>query len=162
MINFKKKIGNKVQKVSNFKTATAYAEAWLGAAKDMNAEDAVFEEVKALRCGIGDVVSLWNSMAAPIENIEDKLSIISELIKKVHLSDISGQTLKLAAENNRLTLIPLITEEFIRLYYQDKGITEVYTESAIELDDAQKEKLRKILEKKLKRSVVINLSHIHI
>ncbi len=145
-----------VQKVSNFKTAAAYAEAWLGAAKDMNAEEAVFEEAKALKSGIGGVETLWDAMASPIESTDNKLKIIAELKKKAHLSDITTQTLKLAAENNRLKLMSLIAEEFIRLYYQDKGITEVFAESAVELEGGQKAKLQKIMEKKLKAPVVIN------
>lgn len=145
-----------MQKVSNFKTAAAYAEAWLSAAKDINAEDVVFEEAKALKNGINGVALLWHSMTSPIESQNDKLKIISELAKKVHLSDISTQILKLAAENNRLKLMPLIAEEFIRLYYQDKGITEVFAESAIELSGEQKAKLEKIMVKKLNAPVVIN------
>ncbi len=145
-----------VQKVSNFKTAAAYAEAWLGAAKDMNAEEAVFEEVKALKSGISEIAAVWNSMASPIESTTDKLKVIAGLQKKAHLSDITAQTLKLVAENNRLKLMPLITEEFVRLYYQDKGITEVFAESAVELADEQKAKLEKIMTQKLKTPVVIN------
>ncbi len=145
-----------VQKVSNFKTAAAYAEAWLGAAKDMNAENAAFEEAKALRDGIDSISPLWNAMSAPIESTDDKLKIISELAQKAHLSAVSEQILKLAAENNRLKLMPLIAAEFIRLYYQDKGISEVFAESAVELEDGQKAKLQKILEKKLKTPVVIS------
>lgn len=145
-----------VQKISNFKTAAAYAEAWLNAAKDMNVEDTVFEEARALKSGIGNIAVLWSSMAAPIESTQDKLEIISELAKKVHLSAVSEQTLKLAAENNRLKLMPLIADELIRLYYRDKGIREVFAESAVELTEEQKAKLEKIMVKKLKAPVVIN------
>ncbi|MCM1324286.1 MAG: ATP synthase F1 subunit delta [Acetobacter sp.] len=145
-----------MQKVSNFKTAAAYAEAWFDAAKDMKTEDTVFEEVRALREGIGDVIALWNSMAAPIEAENDQIDVITALAKKIKLSQVSEETLKLVAKNNRLRIIPLILNEFIRLYYQHKGIVEVFAESAIALNEEQNNKLKKILENKLNAPVVID------
>ena len=44
----------------------------------------------------------------------------------------------------------LILDEFIKLYYQDKGIVEVRVETAVELTAAQDKKLRSVLETKLK------------
>lgn len=150
------KIGIKVQKVSNYKTATAYAGAWLSAAKDMNAADKVFEEVKALKEGISDILPLWDSMASPIENQDDILDVLQALAKSVKLSSVSEETLKIVAKNNRLKIFPLILDEFIKLYYKDKGVVEVFVESAIALTEAQDSKLRSVLEKKLNSDIVIS------
>lgn len=145
-----------MQKVSNFKTATAYAEAWFEASKDAKLEDTVFEEVKALKNGIGDIASLWATLSSPIELTDSKLKIIDALAKKTKISQISEKALKLMAENNRLNIFNLVADEFIRLYYQYKGIVEVFAESAIKLTDIQDKKLKQILEKKLNSPVVIN------
>ncbi len=145
-----------MQKVSNYKTAVAYAKAWFEAAKDHKAEDAVFEEARALREGIGDVLTLWNSMASPIESEHEKIEIISQLASKTKLSAITEEMLKITVYNNRLKLIPLILDEFIHLYYQDKGIIEVFAESAVPLSETQSKKLQKVLEKKLQSPIFIN------
>lgn len=152
----KYKIGIKVQKVSNYKTAAAYAGAWLGAAKDMNAEDKIFEEVKSLKEGICDILPLWESMASPIESEEDKLDVLHTLAKRIKLSSVSEETLKIVVQNNRLKLVPLILDEFIKLYYKDKGVVEVLVESAVALTEEQDRKLRLVLEKKLNSDVVIS------
>lgn len=152
----KDKIGIKVQKISNYKTAAAYAGAWLGAAKDMNAEDDVFEEVKALKEGISNILPLWVGMASPIESEQDKLDVLQALAKGIKLSSVSEETLKIVAKNNRLKLVPLILDEFIELYYKDKGMVEVFVESAISLTDEQDSKLRSILMKKLNSDIVIS------
>lgn len=146
------------QKVSNYKTANAYATAWLDAAKDMGIENAVFEEVKALKEGINNVLFLWYRMASPIESEQDKLDVLQTLAKEVKLSSISMETLKIVVENNRLKLIPLILDEFIKLYYIDKGVIEVFVESAVLLTDEQDNKLRSVLEKKLNSDIVISYS----
>lgn len=145
-----------MQKVSNYKTAAAYAEAWLGAAKDMNAEDIVFAEVTALKKGIGEIADLWRVMSAPVESEKAQADVLKALVKKVKLSKTSQQTLQLIAENKRLNLVMLILDEFIRLYYLDKGIMQVYVESAVELSDEQSGKLEKVLQKKLNAPVVVD------
>lgn len=145
-----------VQKVSNYKTAAAYAQAWFGAAKDAKKQDIVFAEAKALKDGIENVLVLWDSMSSPIESDEDKLDVLRTLAQKSGLSEITSETLKIVTENNRLKLFPLILDEFIRLYYKDKGIIEVYVDSAIKLSDEQNNKLQAVLEKKLNSAVVIN------
>ncbi len=145
-----------VQKVSNFKTAAAYAEAWLNAAKDGNAEDAVFEEVTALKTGIGDVSGLWRVMSAPVESEKAQTDVLSALTKKAKLTKISEQALKLIAEHKRLNLISLILDEFVRLYYLDKGIMKVYVESAVKLSNEQSSKLEKVLQKKLNAPIVVD------
>lgn len=145
-----------MQKVSNFKTAAAYAEAWLGAAKDMNAEDAVFEEVTALKLGIGEISGLWHTMSAPVESEKAQVDVLGALAKKAKLSKISEQALKLIAENKRLNLITQILDEFVRMYYLDKGIMKVYVESAVQLSAEQSNKLEKVLQKKLNAPIAVD------
>lgn len=144
-----------MQKVSDYKTAAAYAQAWFGAAKDKHCEDKVLHEVQALKEGIDNIPSLWADLSQPTDDAGIKAEIITSFAKECGLSDISTETLKLAAENGRLKLIKLILDEYKRLYYQDKGIIEVKVESAVKLSSAQDEKLRKTLEKKLAAPVEI-------
>lgn len=145
-----------MQKVSDYKTATAYAEAWLGAAKDKKAEDIVLNEVQALESGIGDIASLWTKLSAPLDDDHLKMDIITSFAKEIKLSDISTEVLKLIAQNNRLNLMQMILAEFKHLYYQNKGIIEVVVESAIKLSNAQDKKLKKVLKEKLNAPIIID------
>lgn len=145
-----------MQKVSDYKTATAYAEAWLDAAKDRNAEDIVLKEVQALDNGIGDIAALWAKLSTPLDDDNLKVEVIASFAKEANLSDISTEALKLIATNGRLNLIQMILTEFKHLYYQNKGIVEVMVESAVQLSEAQDKKLRKMLEEKLKAPIIID------
>ncbi len=144
-----------MQKVSDHKTATAYAEAWLGAAKDKKVGDIVLKEVQALDAGIGEIASMWGKMSAPVDDNNLKADVIAAFAKEISLSDISTETLKLIAANGRLGLIQMILKEFQHLYYQDKGIVEVVVESAIKLSAAQDKKLKDVLEEKLHSPIKI-------
>lgn len=145
-----------VQKVSNYKTAAAYAEAWFEVSADKRAEDIVFEEVNVLLKGIENIDVLWNNMSSPIVDETTKLSILEDMVKKAKLSKITSDTLNLIASNGRLELLPLILKEFIKLYHLNKGIIDIEVESAISLTPQQESKLQTVLEKKLKKDVAIN------
>jgi F-type H+-transporting ATPase subunit delta len=145
-----------VKKISKYKTATAYAQAWLDASKDKKLEDLVFNEVLSLRSAVKENINLWTILSVPADDNSEKLKIVSDLSNKVKLSDISSESLKLVTENNRLDLIELILDEFVHLYYKNKGIVEVDVETAIKLSTKQDKNLIKILEKKLNSPVVIN------
>ena len=136
-----------MQKISKFKTASVYARAWLDAAKDKKIEDKAFEEAKLLKAAYNQDSALWNLLAAPGDDRKIQRKIIENLAKKTNLSSITAETLALIAENGKLKATGLILDEFIKLYYQDKGI--------VELTAAQDKKLRSVLETKLKAPILL-------
>ena len=144
-----------MQKISKFKTASVYARAWLDAAKDKKIEDKAFEEAKLLKAAYNQDSALWNLLAAPGDDRKIQGKIIENLAKKTNLSSITAETLALIAENGKLKATGLILDEFIKLYYQDKGIVEVRVETAVELTAAQDKKLRSVLETKLKAPILL-------
>ena len=144
-----------MQKISKFKTASVYARAWLDAAKDKKIEDKAFEEAKLLKAAYNQDSALWNLLAAPGDDRKIQRKIIENLAKKTNLSSITAETLALIAENGKLKATGLILDEFIKLYYQDKGIVEVRVETAVELTAAQDKKLRSVLETKLKAPILL-------
>ena len=145
-----------VQKVSKYKTASAYAIAWLEASIDKGVADKVFDEVLVLRDAVKENMGLWTILSAPVDDNNEKLKIITDLAKKSKLSDISCESLKLITENNRLNILKIILDEFVHSYYQNKGIVEINVETAVDLSAKQDKKLKDALEKKLNSPVVIN------
>jgi F-type H+-transporting ATPase subunit delta len=147
-----------VQKVSKFKTATAYAKAWLDAAVNAGSEDTVFAETQALAQVLAENLSLWQQISAPINTLSSVTDTLTALAQKLKLSQISANALRVIAENARLALLMLILEEFKTQYYEHKGIIEVQTESAIALTEAQQTRLRQVLETKLGSPIVLACS----
>ena len=143
-----------MQKVSKYKTAAVYARAWLDAAKDKKIEEKAIEEAKLLKDACHDAPETWKLLAAPAENESARREIIAAVAKQFKLSAVSTETLLLAAENGRLKYIRLMAEEFIRLYYEDKGIVQVLVETAVPSSESQDRKLKNALEKKLNAPVL--------
>ena len=145
-----------MQKYSKYKIAANYAYAWFNAAKDKKIEDKVFDEIQLLKASYVQDKETWNVLAAPIDDLTVRQSIIETMAKKVKLSGVSTDTLLLTAQNGRMALLGIILDEFVKLYYQDKGIVEVTVETAVELSDAQDKKLCSVLEDKLNTKVLLN------
>ena len=76
-----------MQKVSKYKTASAYAIAWLEASIDKGVADKVFDEVLVLRDAVKENMGLWTILSAPVDDNNEKLKIITDLAKKSKLSD---------------------------------------------------------------------------
>jgi len=145
-----------VQKISKYKTAMTYAQAWFSAAKDNHIEDKVLEEIRLLKESISQNDDLWGVLMQPVDDNNDKVKIMTDIAKKAKFSAISEETLKMIAENNRLNLLKTICGAFAKIYYQDKGIVEVTVDTAVELSEAQDNRLKKTLENKLKAPIIIN------
>lgn len=60
------------------------------------------------------------------------------------------------AENGRLKLLPTIFEQFHRLRSQEQGVADVEVISAYELDEAEVERLKASLNKRLGKDIRIN------
>lgn len=145
-----------MQKYSKYKIAANYAYAWFNAAKDKKIEDKVFDEVQLLKASYAQDKDTWTILAAPIDDDAIRQSIIKTVAKKIKLSETSTDTLLVIAQNGRIALLGFILDEFVKLYYQDKGIVEVTVETAVELSDAQDKKLRTVLEDKLNTKISLN------
>ncbi len=143
-----------MQKVSKYKMASVYARAWLDAAKDKKTVEKVFDEVKQLKDACRDAPEVWKLLAAPADDNSVKKHIIADLAKKLKLSDVSRETLLLIADNNKSDIIGLIADEFIRLYYEDKGVVRVTVDTVIPLSETQDKRLRDVLEQKLGATVM--------
>lgn len=145
-----------MQKISKYKTATTYAQAWYDAAKENHIEDAVLEEVRHLSESMKKDAFLWNVLSQPAEDIKHKIKIMSDISQKLNMNAISRQALEMIAENERINILGIILNTFIKIYYKDKGIVEVSVDTAVELTKAQDTELKKVLENKLHAPVILN------
>ena len=144
-----------MQKISKYKTAKTYAQAWIDAADDCGQIDVVYDEVCQIRNSLQEAAQVWSVLFVPNDNNNNLVDIIDNLAKKLKLSTISHETLKLIAASRRLNILKLICNEFIHIYYQYKGITEVVVDMAVKLSAKQDTAHKKVLENKLQTPVVI-------
>ena len=145
-----------MEKISRFKTVSAYADAWLQASKDAGVLDKVFVEAKEFGEVLKKDAKLWDYLSIPLDNNKDNIDVVATIAKAGKLSKITTEVLKIMAENNRLNLASAVVDEFIHLYYKDKNITEVSVKTATKLSDKQNKKLKSVLEEKLGNEVVID------
>lgn len=145
-----------MQKDSKYTVAMMYAQALLSAAHEGKCEDVVFEEMISLRDSFNQNPALWKQLSRPIDDDNIVMPIIKKIINDAKFSDVSAKTLQLITENKRIALLPLIAEDYKKLYYQNKGIVEINVDTVVELSAAQNNKLKQIMEDKLKAPVILN------
>ena len=145
-----------MQKESRYTVADMYAKAWFEASVDSGCEDAVFNEVIALKNSFEQERNLWKMLDCPVDDAGLILPMIDEISKKMKFSKISAKTLALIGKNKRIGLLGLIADDFKALYYKYKGIVEVNVDTVIELSPSQRDSLKEIMEEKLQKHVVLN------
>lgn len=87
---------------------------------------------------------------------EEKGDFIEKILPK-GTAPLLVNFLKVLIKKRRFQELPLIQERFHRLYEKKAGLQRVRVESPIPLDEILQGKLRSMLEKKLKRTVYLEL-----
>ncbi len=105
-----------VKKISKTKIAVTYATALLDAALQKKSAAKVFADVLALREAAGKDAEFAKYMVCPLWKDEDKLSVLTQVAKKLKLSDETLRCLARRFQNRRFCdLLPLF-EAFVPLY----------------------------------------------
>lgn len=86
---------------------------------------------------------------------EEKEDFVEKVSLPEGFSNLLVNFLKVLVKKRRFQELALIQERFHRLYEQKKGLQRVRVESAVGLDEAVQEKLRRTLEKRLRRTVYL-------
>lgn len=131
--------------------ARPYAEAVFGMARDAGDFDR-WSGMLALMCDIADVEAMQTVIADPKSDREVILGIFFELGGD-RLDHHAHNLLRILMEGRRMSLLPLIAEQFeaLRAEEEKRGTARVLT--AHPLTEAQEGKLRSAIEAKLGRSV---------
>lgn len=107
------------------------------------AELGVFAEVFREREDLREV------LAHPAVASEDKVRLIGEIVE----DETSRDFLKFLIQKGRLALLPVIYEDFLKIYRRDAGIVAVEVTSAVPLAEDLKERLITTLERLTGRRV---------
>ena len=138
------------------KLSLSYAKAVYEAAANTKNEDKVFSDFNTLKAAIKADAHIMVMLSNPLWQSEAKKKALQEISEKFALNQVTANFLMTVAENNRLSLLPLIFDDYKDVYYKTQNMVEVSVTSAVTLSTEQNKNLQMALEKWLKQKVVIN------
>ncbi|MCB9210857.1 MAG: ATP synthase F1 subunit delta [Ignavibacteriales bacterium] len=139
--------------MSEFVISTRYANALMALSNEKNFFEKAVSEVTFIMNTLKDSKELRNFLASPIINSEKKSAVVTELFK----SQVGGELnnyLQFLIAKGRENLLFDICKRFIELSNEKLNQVEVEITSAIELNETQKEEMKKKLEIMISKKVI--------
>jgi len=127
----------------NDKAEKVYAEAFFELCRGDNAGllPDYLSELNALDDIFAQSPDFIKVLAAPTVTMEEKLSIIGEIISKGNVSVLTGNLLCVLTERARMDCFSGIVKQFGALYNEYFGIAEIVVTSSLPLSDAQRKRI---------------------
>ena len=116
------------------RAAARYAKALLSMAKDKNVTGEVNEDMILISETIGNSNELRNFLKSPVIKNAMKKNALLEIFKSVNGATVG--LFQILIENNRLDILPLVTENYRRLYNEMQGVQVARVTTAIPLTSA--------------------------
>ncbi|MEM7085963.1 MAG: ATP synthase F1 subunit delta [Bacteroidota bacterium] len=113
------------------RAAIRYAKAVLRHANDTNATQQVFEDMKAVHSTISASKELRNMLKSPIVKGEDKKQALLSIFKGQ--SDTTKGLINVLVDNKRSDVLSGVSQSFISLYNEAKGVKVAQVTSALAL-----------------------------
>lgn len=133
--------------------AVNYSEALFSLSEEMGITDEVFGNLTLaaeLFCEYGEYVRLLDT---PSVSVPEKLALIDEAFSSI--SEITRNLIKILAEKHSVYMIFDIAKEYSALYNEARGICHAEIISAVELAEAQIQRLKEKLENMTGKTIVI-------
>ena len=130
--------------INDSKIANRYAKALFDQAQEQAAVHSVLNELNELKTVYETMPELASFLANPAIPKADKVQFVNDqFVSKT--SALTGNLLKLMADNERVALLPLVAEQFKQLLdtFENNAVADVVTPKA--LDSAQEVKLKQSL-----------------
>lgn len=142
-----------LKKESKIKISSTYAKVWYEISiKEKELEKAFVDSTKLGSSFTSDDVE---KISSPILSNALKIQIIDEISKKLNLSKSTASFLKVLVDNKRFIYLNYIIKDFKSMYYNSKGVTEVFVHTVKPLSSSQNDKLKNNLEKFLAKEVAL-------
>lgn len=95
-------------------------------------------------------------MSTPTVSLEEKLSLLNEMIKAGNLSELTGNLLCVLCEKNRMSCFSGLVKHFKELYNDEFKLAEITVTTSDPLTDAMKKKIIDKMSKVIGRTVSLN------
>lgn len=139
------------------RVASRYASALLTSALQANLLEDVRKDVEMLRMALSVSREFVSVLKSPIVRYEQKKQSLTTIFAD-KLAPLTMRFLLLLLEKRREGELPSILAAFNEQYNQHKGIVEVQVQSAVELDDAQKNAILEKVKRYTGKNVVPSYS----
>ena len=138
------------------KTAVArrYAQALFELLDQSNIE-AARGTLDGLGMAMQDSASLRHVIASPAFGVEEKIGVLTELGGRFGCPPVGKAFIGQLVKKNRVGFLPEIAEAFSKLVDQSKGTQQVTVSSAIQLPQAEQDRIKTRLRETLKRDVEV-------
>lgn len=136
--------------------AGRYATALFELAHDEDQLDQVVSELNGFKALLDEHEDLDQALKSPAHSQEEKHNILTKVLEKAGVSELTAKFLALVAQNNRLFVVRDMVSAFHSLVAAHRGETHAEVISASELSDAHKKALAKTLKSTLGQDVRID------
>jgi F-type H+-transporting ATPase subunit delta len=138
--------------------ARPYAKAMMEITVTAEKAQPVWDELAGFERTRKSSAELSGVLANPGIEPDKKLAVVRALGKKMGLSDLSLKFLEVLLRNHRLNDLGMILDAWRHIIHQALGIVVAHVRTAHDLDAAEQSALRSRLEKKLGRTIELQLS----
>ena len=134
--------------MKNTQVSKAYAKAYLELAEEKNVKAA--DELTLLTTTINSCNELENLLFLEIFTVEEKLSVLNEVVEKLKLSKITSHFLSFLVQEKKINIFPLIFKELVVIDDHKRGFLRGTIEGTeAQVDEEFKDKMTKYLKDKL-------------
>ncbi|WP_420434572.1 F0F1 ATP synthase subunit delta [Hyphobacterium sp.] len=133
--------------------AGRYASALFELASDAKKADKVEADMAALAALLADNDELSAALSSPLVEADAKLGVVAALAEKAGFDELSGNALKVAAENGRAGELGSMAAAYARFAAEARGIASADVTAAVALSDKDIDALKASLKRALGREV---------
>ncbi len=135
----------------------AYAQGLYTLAQEENLTEELMEQLTVLEKTVGQDQEYLDMLSTPALSKEERCSLLDQAFRdKVHIYALNF--MKLLTEKGYIRHFSGCCRAFRQQYNEDRGILPVRVVSAVELTEAQEQKLRQALEKRTGKTVCLQCS----
>ena len=134
--------------------ARRYAKALVQLSSESNLIDRFSQELKAVDRLFAAHAELRAALGNPAFTVEQKKSIMKDLIIRLSCSELVGNFLLLLVDKNRVILLPQIVKTYEQLADEQSGVIRPMITSAFPLDESQVGAIKSAMEQKSGKKVV--------
>ncbi|MBQ8481337.1 MAG: ATP synthase F1 subunit delta [Alphaproteobacteria bacterium] len=144
-----------MKNVSDLKTAILYAQAMYDGAEEANQLSALYSDAEVLNSIICEKREELGKLNNPLWKYSQKEEVLTDISRKLGLSQSMLNTLKLLAQNGKLNVLEQTLRQFILLYQNKHNIAEIEITTVIPLTSSQENLLKSKLENIFHKQVIL-------
>ncbi|MDG1760849.1 MAG: ATP synthase F1 subunit delta [Flavobacteriaceae bacterium] len=116
------------------RAALRYAKAGLSFAVDKQVAAEVNQDMQSIAATLAQSTDLKELLASPVLKNVQKKTTVKAVFSSLH--PVSSDILELLVTNNRINLLGIVAQQYVKLYDQHEGREVAYVTTAIPLDQA--------------------------